>query len=357
MALETITEGLEGDPRAEAIRKALANGADSVQDVINQSGLTRTNIYKIASQAGVDLPERIYACAPQIDNLIGKGKNLREMEKAMTYKGRWSYETIRKYINDSGQYERWMRNKKRAKTLARNQRQRWLSTLGNLVYVLKETLFESAKKEGWAYQKTIEYLNLHESSTYEPANIVELFRRYESMKKSGNKASLKELGEGLDLPAPSVGNILSEVGLEPLYGSLERHVLTEEVKLAIERGAALPMPRKDIAYFVNLLFHSNVSSSVVGKRLLKLENRPKYRVFIILTGRKQLNFANASQIYEATDAGFSSDEIVQLTGSNRKIVDYALDKRSSIQPLIVNALNVLDPYRRFERPYIAETKQ
>ncbi len=292
---------------------------------------------------------------PEIDELAKQGLTYQEIGNAVGLSG----ERIRQILERTGKNElrKELRQKlKLGEKLNKFDRKKVYEDISSL---FAQRMYQLAEKEGWAYQKAVEYYLLMQkrSSNMPIEKLIKLFTIYEEHKNINKKLGLEELAERSGFAhAQHIGHVLKRVRLEPFYGSKERHPISEYKKEAIKRSYNL-MSNSDIANFLNLPLY------VLGRNLrrwnLKRE-RPsideKWRI--------------VSQIYEAKDAGFKINEIVELLsdyrGSHgRPILDKDLDKDivkvilkdKTIKQELIEKLRIMLNDNTTNKPYLTNIKR
>jgi len=142
-----------------------------------------------------------------------------------------------------------------------------------------------------------------------------------------------------------MSRILRRVGLEPLYGIRNRHANLNSKEIeAILRSSEIDMPIPDIGYFLALPEH--LISQYINKR--KVRSYYQYKV----KGKgNYLTYRIASQVYEAKDLGFKSEEIAELIETKKEMVELALEKRFELEPKIIEGLRILYNRTDIDRPF------
>lgn len=351
------------EERLTRIREA-AQQAHSVEELCQQTGYQPKTLqsYTMSYKIPLLFPRsKFYAARPiarrpEIDRLIEQGKMLKEI--GQDEQVNLSRERVRQYILQTGQYDDWKEKKLEGKGKTTAQ----LQTRGEFCSLLEARADQLAEQRGWAYQKAWEYrssLMVQPKGKIPFKSLLTLFRRYEKAKEKGEKRSLEELAEGL-FYASDAGRILRRVDLEPMYGIRDRHQVHYETKLAINR-AARRLPRishPDIAYFLDFPLyvvqqHPAMRARKRGrgsgaKRIIKIFGRGFGK------GTDYLTYRLASQIYESKAAGFNQLETAELLDTTTRIVQYALQHKREIAPVIMRTLRVLYPYEKVKRPYRAQ---
>jgi len=277
----------------------------------------------------------------EIDKLAKKGAGLQEMIDASELTTELG---VKQYLIRTNQYKDWK---------AKQEKQR-KNSLGNLVYsVIIENYLQADKIEQEVYWKVDEFFTTTRSQvTYD--TIKKIFTRYFGAKEAGKKISLSQLGKGSGLWDSEIGRILNKVGLEPLYGKKERHVTPQWKKDAIKRAFPLDVNPPDISYFLEIREH------IVYQNMKKIGPRPKRQEFIAQplanTGLPDLTYRLASQIYEARDLKFKTQDIVELLDTNKRVVNYILKNENIISPKIIEILQTLYPNKKITTPYMKAEK-
>ena len=323
-----------------AIRQAVDSGLDSVDAIAEQVGLASSTVIVYASEAGIELSvnkQKGTKRRPELDELIELGATQVEIGQ----KGGFTRENARRYINGTGQHEKWIENREK---VPREQKFRLISALKSMLdYLVQE--------EPFAGQKTFQYV---QSTGFNPKTntskirlyeLITFFERYKEAKNSGKKLGLYGLTQGLSITAQNAGRILHRVGLEPLYGNKDIHGIPTEKKEAILRAYGLEMPRDDIAYFLG------IPDGRMRHHIRKIGNKSKISLRNIASIRN-LTYRLASQIYEAQDLGFNENEIAQLFDKKEAVVNHEIENRELYQKTIINALRVLYVDNSINKPYM-----
>lgn len=166
--------------------------------------------------------------------------------------------------------------------------------------------------------------------------LVEVFRRYEKAAGTEEKMSLRELADGIAYPS-LIGYILKSTGLKPLMrpDTKRKSLLSDEEKTAIDRAFDIEMSATDIAYFIGVAHYK------VQRRLSQKGKRPQYTSLFRAGRGNFLTYSLADRIYEATDLGFTGDEIAYLFDTDVQLVDHAVENRHVYGPKIRQAREIL----------------
>ena len=278
---------------------------------------------------------------PEVDVLINERATIDEMKKVA---GWLSCAAARDYMKRTNQYKKWKATKK-------SEEQQRKVLIGNIIKTAKQ---HSYNKSDRIEQKTFEFFTNTSKSkiTYDTIKII--YIRYFEAKGQGKKLSLAKLGKGTGLYNSEIGKILSKTGLEPLYGKKVRHMTSQWKKDAIKRAFPLDVNPPDIAYFLELPEH------IIYQSMKMIGPRPKRQEFIAKplanTGLPDLTYRLASQIYEAKDLKFKTQEIAELLNTKKIIVDHMLKNETIISLKILDILKTLYPEKNITTPYI-QTKQ
>ncbi|MEK6947864.1 MAG: hypothetical protein AABX19_01330 [Nanoarchaeota archaeon] len=346
------------------------SGANSLKEIHDKTGLTIDKIRKYASQTGIelkdnligekdqksteninDLVEKVKSLRPrrknskdihrpEIDKFIEQGLSLSKIGKNVNLSG----ERIRQYIINTGQYNDYRKKREYVKEKKSDERVYFL-------YVLEERISQLLEKEDIAYQKAVEYkinMKTQDERAIPFEKILSVFQRYYEAKDNGIKLSLKELENITGIGFSYVSRILKRVGLEPLYGTMNKrdNTTNKEIEIIINRANS-GMSTQDIGYFLEL--PSYIIEQTLSRRKIK-KARAYYRYKINGRGN-YLYYRTASQVYEAQDLGFTNEEITELVETKKEIVDLALEKRVEIEPRIIKELKILYNNPDINKPY------
>ena len=301
-----------------------------------------------------------YKTNPNIDNLADLGFS----QTKIAIKNNCTIENVRQHLLATLQYETWEKKRQevkdkeklllyKEKALLKTEILEKNQAIKNLLLVLKYRLLKLGEEKGFAYEKAAEYI--YKTPTNEKSNsfnsLVAAFKRYEKAKKSGKKIGLEKIVDGLDISFTQMGKILNKLNLEPIYGKRKRTIISKEKKRAMQRSANTNMPSSDIAYFINLKGY-NINEFNNGH----LSARPNIKKYIFCGGsnttNRYLTWKIASEIYEAKDlTDFKDDEIIELLGINKKVLDYAIAQRNKIEPKLIRDLKIIYGAEDIKTPY------
>jgi hypothetical protein len=325
------------------LKKALNDGVKSLEYLCKTIGAkSPQSVWMICRQFGLNLPDDIkpYRTCPEIDKYIDEEfpPSLSEIGNAIGV----SRERVRQYIEYSGQRAEYRRKRSNSYNWAQEKMRKEIYS--RLLSVMKSREMQLAKKEGWAAKKAVQYihkLKRRRSRNCPLQNIIDLLIYYEDARLKKQKISMMELSGLSKIHPASINNIFKSVDIEPMHK--RKKFLGNEIKGKIADSSALPISNSDVSYFLNLDCRCiNKYAPAKGPKI----------IYHIGRGNK-LTYRVASQIYEAHDIGFNDAEISELFELHEKAVIYAKEHRQEIEPVIVNALNMLYPERRKDKPYIA----
>ncbi len=290
-----------------------------------------------------------------LDSMIEQGLSLKEIGEVYGV----SAERARQIIKEQGKTEifRTIRHMQ-TKIFKENGKNKELS---EILGCLTQRTDELVKKEGWAYQKALEYLDKPRqnagsrlvSNSFD--DLLVIFEKYENAQKNGQKLSLIDLSEGTNFIFPQVGKILNDVGVSPMYGDKwkGRTPTPRDKKEAVKRALAVQIPATDIAYFLgvpNYVIENNITAQGLRKNRLNIAHAIKQ--FGSGKNHRALNYRLASEIYEASDkCKFNIQETAEILDVSQKLVNYALEHRNEIEPVILDSLRVLYNDSKINEPY------
>lgn len=169
-----------------------------------------------------------------------------------------------------------------------------------------------------------------------------IFDAYFDSVREGRSLEFTKMGKIAGVSYVSVSYVLRKAGLET--GKRMIREFNEEQLNAIQSTA---MPSLDICAFTD--YNSSKKFDAIRSK------HPTGRIKRFWHPDKRdeiLTYRLASEIYEAQDASFNMDEIVQLTNKSPDLVSYALQNRSEIEGPIVSFLQAFysapghgNPYR------------
>ncbi len=179
------------------------------------------------------------------------------------------------------------------------------------------------------------------------------FQNYFEAEKEGITLSLEELSASITIHKVSASRILRDVGLEPLFGSREREVTPKYKKAALKRATELEMNGPDVAYFIDVESYvacHNMRSYGRRKKgyveLMRFQNSERKKEFI--------SYRHASQVYEALDCGFTPQETEQLAEISQRAYKFIMQNRTTIEPVIINALRTIYAAPTHSLPYVTK---
>ena len=109
------------------------------------------------------------------------------------------------------------------------------------------------KPEIWRkHAESANALMLWHLSTEIPQSLIGGCLRYYEALENGQKKSLAELGEGLNMWENGIARTLEDVGLEPMYRKREKVTIPDWKNQAIFRAFDLDMTALDIGYFLEV---------------------------------------------------------------------------------------------------------
>ena len=133
-----------------------------------------------------------------------------------------------------------------------------------------------------------------------------------------------------------------------MHRTFDRHPTPQNKKEALKRAIDLEMSAGDIGHFVG------VERYVAQQNMKRYGRKPcvRHRPIKYFGLSQFVNYTLASQVYEAKDLGFTREEIVELLNLDGGVVDYALRNRRKIGRKIKDALKILYPERKSNKPYL-----
>ena len=349
--LDEVKEKLAFRQNRQAIHEALQQHPTTLEELCSASVLTKEEIKKIVHRPwrskSISLPlliiQQLRSRNPTIDTLIEKGSDLMEMAE----KTGLTHQRISQYLEETGQHGHWRECREKVLPLTKSQQQEFL-------FLLEQRIVKLAVQQGWAYQKTVEYLQKRHGTSIPAKTLLSLFEGYQYALEKGVKLSLQEFAQCTNLWLKTVHQIFLTVGVPAMYGELNIHPTPLEKKKAMERAYhRLKMNSPDVAYFLQLPWWvvNQKYQRLGGKRRTGLKYLKSFGQGRKGEGRPILTYRRASQIYEAQDAKFTTTEIQEYAGTTENVIDYAREHRPEIESKIIKALRVLYPREKVNTPY------
>lgn len=208
-----------------------------------------------------------------------------------------------------------------------------------------------ADKESLAAQRALAYVNQRKFSLpYRFKHVVTLFERYQSWRENSQAFSgYHALVKGLPFTAPMGRDMVLALGL-PLPSYTQVH-LTKGEKAALQRVYKhFNLTNGDIAYFLGKL-HATVG--IYYPR--KYSNRRRAEKHFLKQDKdgQKLTYRLASEIYGGLDARMPLEDIAFILDTSEGIVQYAIDHKEEIAPVIVEGLRLLTG-TDISRPYLLQ---
>ena len=340
----------------EKIISSIENGAEFIEDLANKIGLSIYTVMNYSYEAKIKPPpykDRMNRpkCNPKKDKkrdrLIKRGLPL----TILAEKFNCTRQNMHRYILVTEQHETWKQSRryfgiKHSKKIKRKE------ALGVLASQIEEIARRKVlENDRLAYEKTEEFFKMR-NRKYSFDKIFSLFKDYYDAKRENKKVSLKKFADKYDFWIPTISVFFKEAGLKTLVApNRKKRVASPKYKIqALERSISIEMPISDKSYFL-VLPHKTVSNFNIkrnGKISEKVNPIKRFGIF-----RKEiLMYGNASQIYEARDAGFTKSEILELIDIDDKVYNYAIRHKKEISGYITSSLKKIFPDKLVKNPYI-----
>jgi len=352
--------------RLERIKEAVEQGVESMEELHRK--IPNLKPYTIAiycrdNNIEVPFDLKIYYQEnnPVKDALIREGRfTLRELGEQPEFHGRnggVSYECVRQYIVGTDQVKVYHEAKERFRRRELNKEQERKSLLGNLIrgvcdYKAEQELDDL---EVFAYEMAMgREEGFQKSSLRNFWKEMEVYKRHIQAVMDGEEVPLEKLGEGLRLFSSNVSRLLKLVGEEPTTGARVRRspLNSGEVEL-VERGFETDLTGVELEYFTGIksyIFNQRCSKKLKGSETTRREVKKEFKMF----GHKPLNRARLSEIYLASDMGYSNEDMCEMFNVSMELVKYASEHRDEHEPEIINRLKKLYPDKSDDitKPYL-----
>lgn len=173
-----------------------------------------------------------------------------------------------------------------------------------------------------------------------------LFNAYDEARTQGIKISYRVLAKKAKLTDSAIAKyILDRAGYPSLNTAYSTHfhrLTPEEKERLVTTWRSFPLSSNDLAYFTGR------SSGIV-------QELPKREVTATTEKGKKVThpqYARASQVYEALDAGFTLQETAEYIKTSLRVVEKVTTKRAEAEPIIIRALQTLYPEQQITKPYM-----
>jgi predicted transcriptional regulator len=325
-------------------------GINSIEELLDRMGMNWSYAYQFSKEHGIPYPTGLapHRCWPEVDAHISK----------MTYQQIGdlvgvSRERVRQYLVATNQLDKeksFMKNRSRDR-LAKQ------ASIEKLASGLLGHLLERAENEaGLPLRKALEYrqgLKAEKPNSIPIETLEKMFSEYYATIAKGQKSSMQELSlqSGISGDA-AVSHILKRVGLNPMYGTWERHITPNWKKHAARRATKTFFSVQDIAHFLRVENYTfaYLDFRTTGKESPLGRFQRGYR-----QGAFYMSHARISDVYEAQDIGFNVDETAEVLGITPKAVNAAIKGRDVFAPIIVKGLRTMFADSSIDKPYLPDS--
>jgi hypothetical protein len=344
--------------RREIFERKLEQGCDSLKDLcLHMNFKSPSGLYLFCKDEDLEFPDHLnpWGYRPEIDSLIEAELNQNEIAMRIGL----SRQMISLYLINSlmiKRYEEIQERNKPESIMELRKSRCGLVTLLNLKrreLDLKGFAQENdVDRDGFAYKKLCEFRRENpRSKAYSNEQLYEVFLKYQVGLDGDEKPTYQDMADVAGLKYYSdVQKILRYVGLKPFnegyYNSLSVHQ-----NEAIRKGLKMRISYGDIAYVVGCT-SGFVSMCHDGN---SKEKRKSFFAHVFKDiSREKLSYRVADQIYEAKDAGFSDEEVLELVDKcNPKKIDYAIEHREEIKGFFDECKRIMFPNREIDRRYLS----
>lgn len=353
------------DKKIGQIRDAVEQGIKSMEELQDKISLKPRTIAIYCRDNNIEVPFDLQRWIYYQENdsakdvLIKKGEfTLEELGKQPEFqiKGKKiTRERVRHYIVGTEQVEVYHEARKRFKRELLDEERKRKFLLGSLVrgvcnHKVKEELDDI---EVFAYEMAIEYEGGLQMYPRDFWRNMKIYKRYISAVMEDRKVSLEKLGEGFNLFPSTVSKLLKQVGEEPITGSRERRspLSSEEVAL-VERAYETDLNGVELEYF------TGIKGYIFNRRFNRIKKESETKREVKRDFRRfnhvPVNRGLLSEIYLAKDMGYSNEDMCEMFGVCKDLVDYASEHRDKYGSEIVKALKKLYPDKadKITKPYL-----
>ncbi len=340
---EAISKGrtISRNRKLQIIRDSLNGGVNSLEELCKRTGIRTAEGVKIyCARFGIELPEDIIAYRQRPEIDALIEKGL--SLPAIGKEVGLSRERVRQYINFSGQYKQWIKGREEVKKCPKIEERKFKESQGIFLSIVRARTEELARKEGFAVKKAVEYLHSRK---------VKFPQSYDfSLLQTIYQRYWDAFKEGKKLSSEEIG-----AGLEIFPSTVWR--ILKAVGVEPMRGNKIRTIKSgekndavqrgfatDFSVF-DIAYFLGLPRAVPGNRFsyknIKRKKNKPLAIFCSGDSREYLHHSLASEIYEAQDCGFKRREVLELVDKSKKLVGYALEHRNKIEPKIIEGLKVL----------------
>ncbi len=342
------------EDRIEKIKQARNNGRYA-EDVAEEIGVPIKTLRIYANHNCIKLPpfrdqSNRYSARrdSRKDELIKEGLKL----EAIAHRFGITRERIRQYILVTRQHEIWEHAKEQRRYYEK-QRDKMLGILINQIETAG--LRNASVGEKLSYEKAIKYLANKKWHGIYFDELFSIYNDYFTFKERGEKVPLSWFAKKYDRWESVIGRIFKNVGLKPLVKEpAKKRVATPKFKKqALERSVEVELSNRDISYFLKVsidiprFFFNDYYKGDKKRRVVK----SSIKRFGLLK-MDTLYYRTASEIYEAKDADFRKEEILELCEINDEVYNYALKHKKEIADQIMRNLRIMFPNKPVTKPYV-----
>ncbi len=258
-------------------------------------------------------------------------------------------ERIRQIIKFCGEYEYWKLYRfasKKIPYIRTNIRKTVLSQIGNCFDTFASTLENDSS---WAEARAAEYFYGKRKCHHNDVPLEKIIKALEKYKEgidNGIRYSYKEMGDYAGIHLTVVYKILRKLNLKSLYWNSK--MPTKKQKMKKREAINRAKEKLGFASISDISYFLKVSEPMVKRILEKKQPNPFIMRF---KDSFALTYKIASQIYEAQDLGFNDEETASLVSTKDVVVTYANKYRQDIEQRIIKILDVLYPSEIHTKPY------
>jgi hypothetical protein len=266
------------------------------------------------------LIQRVYGREREEAEMILSGETTYALGKRLGY----THERARQRIHELGLYENWLQVVRPITARQRRKtRQPLINVLSQRLSQLSEQLSPS---EARALKEAKEYVS-RKACQISLEKAYTLFSAFFELSSSCNGHTFSAVMNRTGYSCGDCGYILRKAGLIPEETKRRQRISAEQKEVIFQS----PLNGRDIKYFTGYYPGTRDWQDRPNvRRVIHRENESSHRI--------DLNYRKLSEVYEATDVGFSVEETVQLTGLTRDLVDYAVANRERLEQPIIDFL-------------------
>lgn len=325
------------------------NSQSTLEGLCEYVSISGAGLFKLADKHNIAIPDDLEPILqnPEFDEAVENGLSCDEIASIYGKTRQWAMLYVR-YTGQKKRHDKAIARKNEESERLEQERKDSLTSLA-------KTLLLKNLRDGYnkSFGSGVALEVIHEVKDtrfdYDLEGMARVYDNYFNALDNDEKPSLNELAEGTDYYPTKVRRLLRRIGAPPLCRRYSPSATTPEQDMAIYRARRFTIQRADVAYFVGVKLHVVADRWMCHKR-----GGTKFKLpsdsGSTHAGR-WFRWEHVSKVYEAADADFSQDEIVEYSGLDERQVNYVLGQREYLEPSLVGILQEIFGDFHHDKPY------